>query len=234
MSYLFDMAKADTNPKSKFVQKPAVICGMDEVGRGPWAGPLVTCALILPARHGISGIRDSKKLAGPQREKIYHALIKKARLGIGFASVKEVDALGLIAATNLAFVRALNELKAKGDGPEPQLLLVDGRDKLKLPYPHESIIKGDDKIRAISAASIVAKVTRDRMMVALAKKYPQYGFENHKGYGTAEHVKALKKHGACPIHRLSFQPVIALSVPKKSAKTSRAPLLLPASSSARR
>ncbi len=201
MPYLFDMAKFGT------AKKDTVICGMDEVGRGPWAGPLVTCALILPIRHGIPGIRDSKKLTGPQREKIYHALIKKARLGIGFAAVKEIDSLGLVAATNLAFVRALKELEDKNDGPVPQLLLVDGRDKLKLPYPHQSIIKGDGKIKTISAASIVAKVTRDRIMEGLAKVYPDYGFEFHKGYGTARHLSALKKNGTCAIHRESFLPV---------------------------
>ena len=215
------------------IPKSAIICGLDEVGRGPWAGPLVTCALILSPRHGIAGIRDSKKLSQSQREKIHKTLAKKSYFGIGVASVKEIDSLGLIKATNLAFIRALADMQTKKGSVVPDLLLVDGRDKLTLPYPHKSIIRGDDKIRAISAASIVAKVTRDRMMKELAVRYPRYGFEQHKGYGTERHQRALKKYGPCPLHRTSFRPVRtantplpnALSTRKKSVKTSRAALL---------
>lgn len=234
MPYLFVMARKDLKKHKSSTMRahvePAIICGMDEVGRGPWAGPLVTCALILPPKHRIGGIKDSKKLTEAQREKVYKILVKKSYFGIGVASVKEVDKLGLIKATNLAFVRALKDMQSKKGSVNPDLLLVDGRDKLILPYPHQSIIRGDDKVKAISAASIVAKVTRDRMMKELAVRYPEYGFEEHKGYGTARHQRALKQHGPCVLHRTSFSPVNAViknfSSQKKFAKTSHARGLL--------
>jgi ribonuclease HII len=184
-----------------------IICGLDEVGRGPWAGPLVTCAVILPDNFRLKGIKDSKKLKKSERERIGKILEKKAYYGLGVATVEEVDGLGLIPATNIAFIRALKQLRRKKGSHKPDFLVIDGRDKLSLPYPHRTIIKGDEKIKEIAAASILAKVARDAMMVELAKNYPEYGFELHKGYGTDLHARRLKKFGASEIHRKSFAPV---------------------------
>lgn len=211
-----------------------IICGIDEVGRGPWAGPVVGCALTLLKDVPIPGCADSKMLTAAEREKVFARLQKVAIFGVGIVQPSEIDSLGLLKATNLSFVRALQELVEKlnttvpghtgtapgGDRPvskhhttshrEPAFLLVDGRDRLSLPYPFKTIIKGDQKIKLIAAASIVAKVVRDNLMENLAKKYPQYGFADHKGYGTAQHQKALRQHGLCKEHRKSFKPVHAL------------------------
>ena len=184
-----------------------VICGLDEVGRGPWAGPLVACALVLKKDLRFKGLKDSKKMTGPAREKIFKMLGKRADWGIGVASVAEIDKLGLIKATNLAFNRALSEMAGKKGSVRPDFLVVDGRDRLELPIPHKTVIKGDEKIKIIACASIVAKVVRDRMMREMGLKWPGYGFEKHKGYGTALHLEALKKHGPCELHRRSFRPV---------------------------
>jgi len=144
------------------------------------------------------------------REKIAAILRKKAVFGVGVVEVAEIDDLGIIKANNLAFDRALADMASKGPGTEPDFLVVDGRDRLKLPFPHQTIIKGDEKIKVIACASIVAKVHRDRMMVRLSKRYPGYGFHLHKGYGTAAHQAALKKKGPCNIHRKSFAPIAKL------------------------
>lgn len=203
----------------QYLEEGKIICGLDEVGRGPWAGPLVAAALIFPKEVKIQGCADSKKLTAQQREKIYKKLQKVSWFGVGIVSVEEVDELGLIKATNLAFVRALEELELKrktasekskdvdSNPLRPDFLLIDGRDKLTLPHPFKTIIKGDEKIKIIACASIIAKVTRDAMMRSLGLKYPQYGFEDHKGYGTKMHQRALAKHGVCEIHRKSFEPV---------------------------
>lgn len=181
------------------------VCGIDEVGSGPWAGPIVACALMFPKSIQLPGLKDSKQLSEQQREEFYKILHEQAAYGIGVAEVEEVDSMGLLKANNTAFQRALKQLAEKGY--TPSFLLVDGRDKLSLPHPHKTVIKGDEKIRIVACASIVAKVYRDRLMKELAKKYPEYGFENHKGYGTDQHQQALRKHGACTIHRKSFAPV---------------------------
>ncbi len=198
-------------PIKKFLDQSSrhykVFCGIDEVGRGPWAGPLVACALILKKDVPIPGCADSKMLTAAQREKLFKKLQTLAVYGVGIVTVEEVDNLGLIAATNKAFVRALKDLADKPDAITPEFLLVDGRDKLQLPHPFKTVIKGDSKIKIIACASIIAKVTRDRMMVDLAKKYPHYAFEDHKGYGTKRHQQALHLHGPCAIHRKSFEPI---------------------------
>lgn len=181
---------------------PNVVCGIDEVGRGPWAGPLVACALMFTRNFQLKGLKDSKQLTHEKRELFYHIIQQNSDYGIGIVEVEEIDRLGLIKATNLAFVRALQGLQLK-----PEFLVVDGRDKLTLPHPFCTVIKGDEKLKVIACASIMAKVTRDRMMASLAKKYPHYGFEDHKGYGTQRHQKALKKHGVCVLHRKSFLPI---------------------------
>jgi len=146
-------------------------------------------------------------MSAAAREKIRALLEKNAVYGLGVSSVEEVDALGLIPATNLAFTRALEEMLKKEGSMKPDYLVVDGRDKLKLPIPHRTVIKGDEKIKVIACASIMAKVVRDRMMGEMAVKWPEYGFERHKGYGTGEHKKALEKNGPCELHRRSFRPV---------------------------
>jgi len=192
-------------------EKGAVICGLDEVGRGPLAGPLVACALILTGEVRFKGLKDSKKMTAAAREKIAKILQKKAVYGLGEVKPRELDRLGMTAANNLAFNRALKDMEGKKGALRPDFLVVDGRDRLKLPYPHTTVIKGDEKIKVIACASIVAKVARDRMMIQMAEKYPHYGFELHKGYGTEMHMKALKKHGPCRIHRKSFAPVAEMA-----------------------
>lgn len=196
------------------------VCGIDEVGRGCWAGPLVACALMFNEDIKIKNLKDSKQLTKEKREEVFELLSRakeqgKVFFGVGISEVCEVDDLGVIKANNLAFVRALEEMgKAGADaqGPQrnfsaPKFLLVDGRDKLLLPYPFATVIKGDEKIKMIACASIIAKVTRDRMMCELAKKYPEYGFELHKGYGTERHQQAINEHGITAIHRRHYKPV---------------------------
>lgn len=187
----------------KIVSNPlAEICGLDEAGRGPWAGPLVAGAVMFKQDIRLKGLKDSKQLTKAEREKFYDILIAKTFYGIGVVEAWEIDQLGLIEATNLAFLRALEQLPQK-----PSYIVVDGRDKLKFPWPFTSIIKGDEKVKIIACASILAKVTRDRLMEKLADQYPQYGFAEHKGYGTKFHQKALQEYGPCDIHRKSYKPL---------------------------
>lgn len=182
-----------------------MVCGLDEVGRGPWAGPIVACALMFTTTLKLPKLKDSKGLTKEHREEFYELLTQKAAYGVGMARADEIDGLGLIKANNVAFQRALDELAQKGH--TPSFILVDGRDRLKLPQPWKTLIKGDEKVKLIACASIVAKVVRDKLMDELAVKYPKYGFESHKGYGTKEHQEALRTHGACEIHRKSFAPI---------------------------
>lgn len=182
-----------------------LVCGLDEVGRGPWAGPIVACALMFPRGLRLAKLKDSKHLSEERRNEFFAYLDKNAAYGIGRAEVEEIDKLGLIKANNVAFSRAIEALAQKGH--VPGFILVDGRDRLNLPHPWKTFIKGDEKVKLIACASIMAKVVRDRIMDDLGKKYPEYGFESHKGYGTQEHQRALKKFGACEIHRKSFAPV---------------------------
>lgn len=183
-----------------------VIAGLDEAGRGPWAGPIVACAFIESKPVLNVKIDDSKKLNEAQREEAYEALTRSGEYSVGIAEVEEIDKMGLARANRLAFQRAIAGLPTR-----PDLVLIDGKDKIDLTItskiPFKTIIKGDAAIRAISCASIIAKVTRDHLMNKLAKKYPKYRFEEHKGYGTALHRKLLKQYGACCIHRHSFKPV---------------------------
>jgi len=175
---------------------------MDEAGRGSWAGPVLASAVILPKGLKLAGLNDSKLLTEAKREELYKKITTSCQFGIGMATHTEVDNHGLLHATYLAFKRALDALPIK-----PSHILIDGRDKFTFTVPHTSIIKGDQKIRAISAASIVAKVSRDRLMKDLALKYPSYGFEEHKGYGTERHQNALKDYGPSEIHRKSYTPI---------------------------
>ncbi|MFA5531128.1 MAG: ribonuclease HII [Thiohalomonadaceae bacterium] len=180
------------------------LAGVDEAGRGPLAGPVVAAAVILDPARPIAGLDDSKKLSEAGRDALF-SLIKERALGwaVGRAEVEEIDGINILQATLLAMRRALEALT-----PAPEHALIDGnRCPEGLACTAEWVIDGDAKIEAISAASIIAKVTRDREMVALDKRFPGYGFAKHKGYGTAEHLKALDSLGPCPIHRHSFAPV---------------------------
>jgi ribonuclease HII len=181
----------------------ALIAGVDEAGRGPLAGPVVAAAVILDDLNPIKGLADSKKLTALKREKLYDEIRAKALCcSIAEASVEEIDALNILQATMLAMRRAVEGLRLK-----PNKVLVDGNRLPVLDVLAEAIVKGDSKVQAISAASILAKVTRDRWCEQIDHEYPAYGFAKHKGYGTEAHMQALKTHGATPWHRKSFAPV---------------------------
>ncbi len=192
------------------------VAGVDEAGRGPLAGPVVAAAIVFErefleaeAEKSLAGLDDSKRLPAKRRE-FFHALLSAcphARIGVASASVAEIDSLNILRATHLAMARAVAQLV-----PPPELALVDGLPVQGLPVPHRAIVGGDAASLSIAAASVMAKVTRDRLMVALATDYPGYGFERHKGYGTAAHLAALRRHGPCPAHRRSFAPVAQLSL----------------------
>lgn len=177
--------------------------GVDEAGRGPLAGPVVAAAVILDDLKPIKGLADSKILTALRREKLFDEIRSKALCcSIAEASVEEIEELNILQATMLAMRRAVEGLRLK-----PKLVLVDGNRLPVLSIRAEAIVKGDSKVPAISAASILAKVHRDRWCLAYDLEFPQYGFAKHKGYGTAEHLAALKAHGACPQHRKTFRPV---------------------------
>jgi ribonuclease HII len=182
---------------------PGLVAGVDEAGRGPLAGPVVAAAVILDERKPILGLADSKVLTARRREQLFDEIRAKALCcSVAQASVEEIDTINILQATLLAMRRAVEGLRLK-----PVLVLVDGNRLPTLSMRAEAIVKGDSKVAAISAASILAKVTRDRWCVELDVQYPQYGFAQHKGYGTAEHLLALQTHGACPQHRKTFSPV---------------------------
>ena len=177
------------------------ICGIDEAGRGPLAGPVVVASVIMPKDSMIEGVNDSKKVSESKREMLYEKIIEEAvSYGVAIIDQKEIDELNILNATKKALTTSLNELTVR-----PDIILVDALERIDtLQIPYQSIIKGDAKAYSIAAASIIAKVTRDRIMREWDKIYPQYGFERHKGYGTAAHIAAIKEYGICPLHRLSF------------------------------
>ena len=182
-----------------------LIAGVDEAGRGPLAGPVVAAAVILDDKKRILGLNDSKVLTALQRDKLYDKIREKALCcSVGMASVDEIDTLNIFHATMLAMKRAVEGLRLK-----PAKVLVDGNRLPKLEVLSEAIVDGDAKVKSISAASIIAKVTRDRMLVQLHDAFPQYGFAAHKGYSTPEHLEALRTHGPCIHHRRHFAPVAA-------------------------
>ena len=182
---------------------PGLMAGVDEAGRGPLAGPVVAAAVILDDLHPIHGLADSKKLSERRREKLFDEIRAKALcFSIAQASVEEIDTLNILQATLLAMKRAVESLRLK-----PQMVLVDGNRLPKLDILAQAIVQGDAKVKAISAASILAKVHRDRLCSSMHQEFPQYGFEQHKGYGTKQHLDALTTHGATPLHRRSFAPV---------------------------
>ena len=185
---------------------PGLMAGVDEAGRGPLAGPVVAAAVILDDEHPIAGLADSKVLSEKRREQLFDEIRAKALCCcIAEASVEEIDDLNILQATMLAMRRAVEGLRLK-----PAKVLVDGNRLPTLKIPAEAIVKGDAKVQAISAASILAKVHRDRMCLRWHDSHPEYGFAAHKGYPTAEHLQALREHGLTPWHRRSFGPVKAL------------------------
>lgn len=181
-----------------------LVAGIDEAGRGPLAGPVTAGAVILPEGYHHDAVNDSKQLSEKRREQVYEDLI--ADEGVvwawGLVEAGEIDRINILQATYLAMARAVEALSVK-----PDAALVDGREVKGLPVPHRGVIKGDSLSMSIAAASIIAKVERDRIMRKYAVKFPQYGFEKHKGYGTKLHLEGLNKHGPCAIHRKSFSPV---------------------------
>ena len=177
-----------------------VICGVDEAGRGPLAGPVYAAAVILPPHAQIPGLNDSKKLSDKRRRELFPIIQQEAvSFGIAFASQEEIDEINILQATFLAMRRAMEQLN-----PQPEFALIDGNRETDFGVPCKTVIKGDSLSANIAAASVLAKVTRDNWMMEAAEKYPGYGFEIHKGYGTKAHYGALEKLGPCPIHRRTF------------------------------
>lgn len=178
----------------------SLICGVDEAGRGPLAGPVCAAAVILPRGLEIDGLDDSKKLSEKKREKLFDDIVNAAvSYGIAFASVEEIEEHNILGATFMAMNRAIGQLS-----PKPELALIDGNRNKGICIESRCVVKGDSKCADIAAASILAKVTRDRYMLEMAEKYPQYRFEQHKGYGTKLHYEMLREYGPSPIHRRDF------------------------------
>lgn len=177
-----------------------LLCGVDEAGRGPLAGPVCAAAVMLPQNCLIEGLNDSKKLSEKKREALYQEILNRAvSYGIAFATVEEIEEHNILGATFLAMNRAIARLD-----PKPELALIDGNRCTGIQIPSRCIVGGDGKCADIAAASVLAKVTRDRYMLQMAEQYPEYGFEKHKGYGTKAHYAAIREHGPSPIHRPSF------------------------------
>jgi len=185
---------------SFFEQGIRVICGVDEAGRGPLAGPVCAAAVILPPYLEIPGLNDSKKLTDKRRRELFPLIQEKAlAFGIGLASEKEIDERNILQATFLAMQRAIDQLQIR-----PDLALIDGNREKNFGLPVKTVVKGDSLSANIAAASVLAKVTRDDIMLLQAQEYPAYGFDIHKGYGTKAHYEALRTYGASPIHRMTF------------------------------
>lgn len=189
------------------------LAGVDEVGRGPLAGDVVTAAVILPADHSIDGLADSKALTAHQREALYKEIVEQAICySVARATVQEIDRYNILQSTMMAMRRAVNSLSI-----QPDYVAVDGNRLPQWEYAGEAVIKGDGRVEVISAASIIAKVVRDAEMVDFDSQYPGYGFAKNKGYGTAQHLEALKRLGATPIHRRTFSPVSDYLKPQQQA-----------------
>lgn len=186
--------------ESCYAQGFHVVCGVDEAGRGPLAGPVCAAAVILPEHLEIPGLTDSKKLSDKKRRELFPVIKEKAiAYGIGLASEKEIDEINILQATFLAMQRAIDQLEGKAE-----FALIDGNREKDFGLPVRTVVKGDSLSANIAASSVLAKVTRDDLMVEMANTYPQYGFDIHKGYGTKAHYAALTEYGPCPIHRMSF------------------------------
>ena len=190
--YLFDRNLIDL--------KSGTVAGVDEAGRGPLAGDVFAAAVILDAKQMVEGLNDSKKLSHKQREMLFEDIINKSlAYAVASASVEEIEQMNILGATILAMNRAIRKLEIT-----PNIVLIDGNYSKGITYENIKVIKGDCKSASIAAASILAKVSRDRYMLEMAKKYPLYNFSKHKGYGTKEHIEAIKKYGICEIHRKKF------------------------------
>ena len=177
-----------------------LVCGVDEAGRGPLCGPVVAAAVILKPDSKIEGVNDSKKLSEKKREQVYEAIMQNAlAVGVGISDVDVIESVNILNATKLAMKEAISKLKV-----QPEYVLIDGNQMIDITIPGETVVHGDAISESIAAASIVAKVTRDRMLIEWDKTYPEYGFAKHKGYGTKAHVEAIGKYGLTPIHRPSF------------------------------
>lgn len=186
--------------REAFADGVKLVCGVDEAGRGPLAGPVCAAAVILPPELVIPGLNDSKKLTDKKRRELYDVITAEAvSYGIAFSSEKEIDEINILQATFLAMARAMEKLT-----PQPELALIDGNRAKDFGLPVRTIVKGDSLSASIAAASILAKVTRDRLMEQYDEAYPQYGFAIHKGYGTKRHYEALREFGPSPIHRMTF------------------------------
>lgn len=196
-----------------YAQGCRIVAGIDEAGRGPLAGPVVVAAVILPRMDLfplLDGLNDSKKLTHKKRELLYERIVNDERIDYAVVEINapEIDKLNILGATHEGMRRAASQLKST-----PDMCLIDGLPVRIFPYPQEAIVKGDARSLSIAAASILAKVTRDRLMESYAEIYPEYGFEKHKGYGTKEHLIALERYGPTPIHRRSFAPVAQTTLP---------------------
>lgn len=193
--------------EKNLLEKKAVYCGVDEAGVGPLCGSVVAAAVVLPLGLEIQGLKDSKKLTLNQRERLYEEILEKAAdFSIDQATTEEIDQINILQARLLAMTRAINKLNVDLD-----YVLVDGNRTPCVDYPRAAIVKGDTLVHSIAAASVLAKVTRDRAMCLLDEKYPEYGFAQHKGYGTKQHLAALEKYGPCSVHRQSYAPVKKVS-----------------------
>lgn len=186
------------------------VAGVDEAGRGPLAGPVSAAAVVLPAGWRCPGLDDSKKLGAARREKLFEAITSDASVvwSLAWAEPEEIDRINILRATHVAMARAVAGLAVAVDH-----CLIDGLPVRDFAWPHDGIVKGDGRSLSIAAASIIAKVSRDRRMLEFAREFPQYGFERHMGYGTKAHLEALRVHGPCRLHRRSFQPVAQLALP---------------------
>ena len=188
----------------------ATVAGIDEAGRGPLAGPVVAAAVILPDGYELAGLNDSKQLSAKRRETLYAALMQDPRVkkSVAQASVEEIDRLNILRATHLAMARAAQALS-----PLPQMCIIDGLPVPNFPLPARNLVKGDARCLSIAAASILAKVTRDHIMQELDAQFPAYGFARNAGYGTREHLEAIRTHGITVHHRRSFAPVAQMELP---------------------
>ena len=191
-----------------------VIAGVDEAGRGPLAGPVSAAAVVLPEGFSCPGLDDSKKISEKKRERLYEELVSMPGLewSLSYAEPEEIDRINILRATHAAMSRAVKGLKGKVDH-----CLIDGLAVPEFPWSHDGVVRGDGLSLSIAAASIIAKVSRDRRMLEYAREFPEYGFERHKGYGTKQHLEALRRHGPCGIHRRSFQPVAQCTLLFKGA-----------------
>ena len=197
---------ASPKPDLSYERKnTGIVAGVDEAGRGPWAGPVVAAAVIIDPNSIPTGINDSKKLSAKKRDGLFDMILSTCRCGIGSASVEEIDSLNILQATKLAMLRAVESLPTL-----PDLALVDGNQPPKLPCKVQTLVGGDGLSLSIAAASILAKVTRDRIMCELARQFPGYGWESNSGYGTATHQKGLASFGVTPHHRRSYKPIQSL------------------------